>query len=115
MTYEELKEKAKDMGLKDVEIFEFQDPLRFEEKRLVYRYPEHELEDTKIMPDLSKLTTTREEKNEEVVEIAEEEVKSKKINKVVIICSSIAAELLLTQPTIPPMFPVCPPTLRVPE
>ena len=72
-----------------------QDPLRFEEKRLVYRYPEHELEDTKIMPDLSKLTTTREEKNEEVVEIDEEEVKSKKINKVVIICSSIAAGLLL--------------------
>ena len=71
------------------------DPLRFDEKRYVYHYPEHELDDTKVMPDLSKLNETREEKNEEVMEIDNEEVKSKKINKVIIICSSIAAFLIL--------------------
>ena len=72
------------------------DPLRFEEKRLVYRYPEHEVEDsTKVMPDLSKLNETREEKNEEIMEIDEEEVKSKKINKVIIICGVVAAALIL--------------------
>lgn len=70
------------------------DPLRFEEKRLVYRYPEHELEDTKIMPNLSKLKS-REEKNEEIVEIDEEEKKGKKLNKIIIICSSIAALLII--------------------
>ena len=70
------------------------DPLRFEEKRLVYRYPEHELEDTKVMPNLSKFTT-REEKNEDVVEIEEEETKSKKLNKVIIICSIVAAVLVI--------------------
>ena len=72
------------------------DPLRFEEKRLVYRYPEHELdESTKVMPDLSKLSQTREEKNEEVIEIDEEENKTKKISKIIIICSIIAAVLII--------------------
>ena len=70
------------------------DQDRVDEKRYVYRYPEHELEDTKVMPDLSKLTTTREEKNEEVVEIDEEETKSKKINKIIIICGIIAGVLV---------------------
>lgn len=70
------------------------DPLRFEEKRLVYRYPEHELEDTKVMPDLSNFKS-REEKNEEVVEIDDEEKKTKKLNKVIIICSIVAAVLIL--------------------
>ena len=70
------------------------DPLRFEEKRLVYRYPEHELEDTKVMPDLSNFKT-REEKNEEVVEIDNEEKKTKKINKVIIICSIVATVLII--------------------
>ena len=71
------------------------DPLRFEEKRLVYRYPEHEVEEnTKVMPDLSKLNETREEKNEEIMEIDEEETQSKKINKVIIICSIIAGVLV---------------------
>ena len=72
------------------------DPLRFEEKRLVYRYPEHELDDsTKVMPDLSNLNQTREEKNEEVMEIDEEENKTKKINKVIIICGIVAAALII--------------------
>ena len=72
------------------------DPLRFEEKRLVYRYPEHEVEEsTKVMPDLSKLNETREEKNEEIMEIDEEETKSKKINKVIIVCSAVAFVLIV--------------------
>ena len=70
------------------------DPLRFEEKRLVYHYPEHELEDTKVMPNLSNFTT-REEKNEEVVEIDNVENKSKKLNKVIVICSIVAAVLII--------------------
>lgn len=71
------------------------DPMRIDEKRLVYRYPEHEVEEnTKVMPDLSKLNETREEKNEDVFEEFEEENKTKKINKVIIICSIIGAILV---------------------
>ena len=70
-------------------------PNRINEERLVYRYPEHEVEEnTKVMSDLSKLTETREEKNEELIEEFEEEKKGKKINKVIIICSAIGAVLV---------------------
>lgn len=69
------------------------DPLRFEEKRHVYKYLEHELEDTKIMPNLSNFTT-REEKNDEVMEIDKEENKNKKLSKIIIICGIIAAVLV---------------------
>ena len=43
------------------------------QKRLVYKYPEHELEETKEMPNLSRL-----EKHEEVKEVAKPKKKSKK-------------------------------------
>ena len=43
------------------------------QKRLVYKYPEHELEETKEMPNLSRL-----EKHEEVKEVAKQKKKSKK-------------------------------------
>ena len=43
------------------------------QKRLVYKYPEHELEETKEMPNLSRL-----EKHEEVKEVSKPKKKSKK-------------------------------------
>lgn len=47
---------------------------RKDEKRIVYRYPENDLEETKALPNLSKMVETREERNEEL----EEEVKTGK-------------------------------------
>ena len=70
------------------------DPSRYDERRLVYHYPENDLEDTKVMPNLSALNQTREEKNEEVMEIDEEEVESSKVKKIIIICSIVAAVLI---------------------
>lgn len=69
------------------------DDDRLDERRLVYRYPEQDLEDTKVMPDLSNFQT-REEKNEEVMEIDSEETKNKKLGKIIIICSIVAAILI---------------------
>ncbi len=52
---------------------------RKDEKRLVYKYPENDLEETKALPTLDKMKTkeTRETRNEDVAE-EEEEVKTKK-------------------------------------
>ncbi len=47
---------------------------REDEKRIVYEYPENDLEETKALPNLSKITETRVERNEDI----EEEVKKKK-------------------------------------
>ncbi len=53
---------------------------RKNEKRLVYKYPENDLEETKALPTLDKIKEkeTKESKKEEVVEEVEEEVKTKK-------------------------------------
>lgn len=44
------------------------------QRKLVYKYPEHELEETKVMPNLSRL----DKKHEEVSEVAKPKKKSKK-------------------------------------
>lgn len=64
------------------------DPLRFEEKRLVYKYPEHNLEETKALPKLE----SREIKNQAVTE-EKNEKSDKKLNMALkiggIVCVSI--------------------------
>lgn len=44
------------------------------DKRVVYKYPENDLDETKVLPNLNKITETREERNEDL----EEEVKTGK-------------------------------------
>ena len=67
------------------------DPVRSDEKRIVYKYPENDLDETKVMPNLSRLNNHKEE-----VEEAEEEVKeTKKFNKIMIILGIVAGVLVL--------------------
>lgn len=67
------------------------DPIRSDEKRIVYQYPENDLDETKVMPNLSRLNNHKEE-----VEETEEEVKeTKKFNKIMIILGIVAGVLVL--------------------
>ena len=59
------------------------------QKKLVYKYPEHELEETKVMPNLSRL----DKKHEEVEEVAKPKKKSKK-DKLLWITGGIFAGLV---------------------
>lgn len=74
---------------------------RKNEKRLVYKYPENDLEETKALPTLDKMKTkeTRESRRDEVVEEEEEEVKKKKKGgkklKVAVIVSIVTCVLVL--------------------
>lgn len=74
------------------------EPTRFDEERLVYRYAEHELEDTKVMPNLKDIKETRESRNEqknEEVEDFQDEKKEKRLNKALIIIGSICAAVII--------------------
>lgn len=67
------------------------DPVRSDEKRIVYQYPENDLDETKVMPNLSRLNNHKED-----IEEAEEEVKeTKKFNKIMIILGIVAGVLVL--------------------
>ena len=67
------------------------DPVRNDEKRIVYKYPENDLDETKVMPNLSRLNNHKED-----VEETEEEVKeTKKFNKIMIILGIVAGVLVL--------------------
>jgi len=74
---------------------------RKDEKRLVYKYPENDLEETKALPTLDKMKAkeTRESRHDEVVEEEEEEVKKKKKGgkklKVAVIVSIVTCILVL--------------------
>ena len=70
------------------------DPSRFDERRVVYKYPEHDLEDTKIMPNLKNMKQTRAGSREDALEEKEEEVKSKKLNKKIIIVGAVVVAIL---------------------
>lgn len=71
------------------------DPSRFDERRLVYKYPEHDLEDTKIMPNIKNVKQTRSGSREEALEEKEEEVKSKKLNKKLVAIGSVVLGILV--------------------
>lgn len=61
------------------------------EKRITYKYPEHDLEETKVMPNLSRVNK---EKNEEVEEMKKEPVKNSKKNKALWITGGIFSGLV---------------------
>ena len=72
-------------------------PERSNEERYVYRYAEHELEDTKTLPNLSKINETKEEVKEEapVMATKNEKKKNKKLKIAVIVSGIICALLIL--------------------
>ena len=62
-------------------------PERANERRLVYKYPEHDVEDTKVMPVIKTSTSKEEAKKEETSEIAKPidvEKKTKNTKKIVL-------------------------------
>lgn len=66
------------------------DPLRFEEKRLVYKYPEHNLEDTKTITKLE----SREIKNKALTD-EETDASDKRINIALIIAGVVCVSIVL--------------------
>jgi len=76
------------------------EPSRFDEPRMVYKYSEHDLDETKIMPNLKQQSKkeTREQRNQDKEEIIEEQKEweeefkeDKKLNIAIIIIGSICA------------------------
>lgn len=65
------------------------DEVRRDEKRIVYQYPENDLDETKVMPNLSRLS------NKEIEDESDEKVENKKFNKVMIILGIIAGVLIV--------------------
>ena len=67
------------------------DPIRKDERRVVYKYPEADLEDTKVMPDLSKLNPTVDKKDQE----KDDSKENKGFNKTMIVMGIIASILVV--------------------
>ena len=68
------------------------DPVRSDEKRIVYQYPENDLDETKVMPNLSRLSNIKEDADVE----SEDEVKeNKKFKKIMLILGIVAGVLVL--------------------
>lgn len=67
------------------------DPVRSDEKRIVYRYPENDLDETKVMPNLSRLNNIKEDSDEDTEEIKE----NKKFKKIMIILGVVAGVLVI--------------------
>ena len=67
------------------------DENRKNEKQVTYKYPEHELEETKVMPNLKEL---RRRDDSELVELEKEEKSGKVVNIILIISISIALFLV---------------------
>ncbi len=69
------------------------DPLRFEEKRLVYKYPEHNLENTKTITKLE----SREIKNKslEIDEDKKSEKSDKKLNRALTVAGIVCVVIVL--------------------
>lgn len=68
------------------------DEVRKDEKRIVYQYPENDLDETKVIPNLSRLNNI---KDTEVGEQEEEKKEKKKFNKIMLILGIIAGVLVL--------------------
>ena len=67
------------------------DPVRRDEKRLVYKYPENDLEETKVMPNLSRLDNLKTEPEENDEEVKE----NRKFKKTAIILGIIGLVLVI--------------------
>ena len=66
------------------------DPVRRDEKRLVYKYPENDLEETKVMPNLSRLNNIKEDED-----TSEEIKENRRFKKTAIILAAIALVLII--------------------
>jgi serine/threonine-protein kinase len=71
------------------------DPSRAHEEKYTYLYPEHDLEDTKIVPTVQDMKETRTSRNEELKEIDKIEKNEKKLNRNLIIVGSIVGFLIV--------------------
>ncbi len=71
------------------------DEERAHEKRVVYEYPENDLDDTKIMEKISDFKNLDSESEDLASKIDDEDVKEKKKGKIAIIISSIIIGILL--------------------
>ena len=66
------------------------DPVRRNEKRVVYKYPENDLDETKVMPNLSRLNNHINEDTE-----VEDTKENKNFKKIILILGIIAAVLII--------------------
>ena len=83
------------------------DEDRANERRLVYKYPEDDIEETKTLVDLPVQKTRKEKTELDMIEEREEEKENKKLNKVIVILSIVVALALVVIGTIlfiVPMF-----------
>ena len=83
------------------------DEDRVNERRLVYKYPEDDIEETKTLVDLPVQKTRKEKTELDMIEEREEEKENKKLNKVIVILSIVVALALVVIGTIlfiVPMF-----------
>ena len=66
------------------------DPVRRDEKRVVYKYPENDLDETKVMPNLSRLNNHINEDTE-----VEDTKENKNFKKIILILGIVAAVLII--------------------
>lgn len=73
------------------------DPIRKDEKRVIYQYAESDLEDTKVMPDLSRINNLNKVSNDkpEIEDKEEEKKNNHKFNKILLILGIVAACLIV--------------------
>ena len=73
------------------------DPIRKDENRVVYQYAESDLEDTKVMPDLSRISNMNNasKDNQEIENKEEDKKTNRKFNKVLLILGIVAACLIV--------------------
>ena len=67
------------------------DPVRRDEKRVVYKYPENDLEETKVMPNLSRLNVHNNDTSDDIPD----EKENKKFKKVILVLGIIAVLLIV--------------------
>ena len=67
------------------------DPVRNDEKKIIYKYPENDLDETKVMPNLSRLNNRKEDIEDSLEDVKE----TKKFNKIMIILGIIAGVLVI--------------------
>ena len=68
------------------------DPVRSDEKRIVYQYPENDLDETKVMPNLSRFSNIKEDAD---VESVDEVKENKKFKKIMLVLGIVAGVLVL--------------------
>lgn len=70
------------------------DPIRRDERRTMYKYPENDLEDTKVMPDLTRLSKLK-DTNEKEEDTESSKAENKKFKITMIVLSIVASILVI--------------------